>query len=174
MRVTVSTTVLIGVLLSASCVSTDSPPATSGLRPAQRHAIHSESLRQMMTGLNVRAAKTWPQEIEAERQGDAERDREARLNEARQLAATLADAAGQIPSAVADVDLTDVERDAFMAEVSRLRSQARQLESSVADRDLDRMRTILRSIRATCNHCHGQFRELAGSVDAGLLYVAAR
>ncbi len=177
MRTVVSATLtatLALALMAASCASSQPRTEPATVRPASRHAVHSDRLRAVMNGLDKRARKTWPQEIAEERRTAEERDREVRLQEARDLAAALADAAGQIPSAIEGVELTDAERAAFMAGVGRLRTQARELEVSVAARDVNRMHAILRSIRVTCNNCHGQFRELAGSVDSGQLQLVSR
>lgn len=117
-----------------------------------------------MSRMSDRAAKVWPQEIADERAASAREERERRFEEARRLADALAEAAGQIPEAIAGAELDEVDRQLFLANAQKLRSSAEHLQASAANRDLDRMHNVLHSIRATCNSCHAQFRELAGPI----------
>lgn len=167
-RVWVAAGACVGLGCSLCCSMADRryEPARSDCAPASCHAVHSEQLRAIMSGLGVRADKVWPQEIAQERAADAAREREARFDEARELATALGRAAGQIPQAIAGVELAGTERDAFFVAVDRLKFHAGELEVAAGRRDFDRMESILGSIRTTCNECHAQFRELAGPIQA--------
>lgn len=128
--------------------------------PASAHAVHSSRLHSIMSRLGRSTTKTWPQEIEAERAADAEHAREQRFAEARQLAAALSRAAGEIPDAIVDVELEAAERERFLAHVEQLREEARELEAAAGRHDFEGMRTTLHAVRATCNGCHSQFSDV--------------
>jgi cytochrome c556 len=132
--------------------------------PASAHAVHSSRLHSIMSRLGRTTAKTWPQEIEAERAADAEQARAQRFEEARQLAAAMSGAADQIPAVIADVQLEPADRQQFLAQVELLRGQARDLEGAAGRHDFEGMRATLQSVRATCNGCHSQFRPVAGPI----------
>ncbi|MEP0844604.1 MAG: cytochrome c, partial [Phycisphaerae bacterium] len=152
------------VILALACGPDRARSERTGTTPAGRHAVHSDRLRAVMLRVGSQTAKTWPQEIEAERAADARREQERRFEEARLLARALSRAAGDIPEAIAGVELTEAERVEFLAKADRLRQQAEQLEASAGRHDLDAMHSVLHNVRATCNDCHAQFRELAGPI----------
>jgi hypothetical protein len=139
-------------------------PARTATAPAAVHAVHSSRLHSLMSKLGSTSAKSWPQEIESDRAADAEQARAERFEEARRLAAAISGAAGQIPEAITGVQLEPADRESFLAQVERLRSQAAELEGCAARHDFDAMRTALQSVRATCNGCHSQFRNVAGPI----------
>lgn len=141
------------------------PPRQSSSQPVAVHAVHSTRLHAIMSTLGDTNARTWPQEIAAERTAEAEQVRAQRFEEARLLAAAMLKAAGEIPQAVADVKLEPTDRERFLAQVERLRTQAGELETSAAGQDFNALRATLHSVRDTCNGCHSQFRAIAGPIQ---------
>lgn len=129
-----------------------------------RHAIRTEQLHQIMSKLGRSSAQDWPQEMADLR---STQDEQARFREARLVAGALAQAAKQIPGAVADAPLTEQQRDAFLAGVDELEQKAAQLEAAAAAHDLKRMRSTLSKIKMNCYGCHAQFKEYAGPLQFG-------
>lgn len=132
--------------------------------PAAAHAVHSRELHAIMSKLGRTSRKRWPQEIESERAADAEAARAERFEVARQLSDAMSQAASQIPQAIANVQLEPAERERFLAEVQRLKTQAGELEAAATRHDFEAMRATLKSVRTTCNGCHSQFSDLTGPI----------
>ena len=129
------------------------------------HWVHDARLRGIMEDLDRELLKSWPQEVESEYAKVDVRRHEDRLDEARELADALADAAGSISSAVADIEMTAIDRRNFVSQAATLRDQAGRLSEAASARDPDAMRYALNAISETCNACHQQFRDIAGPIE---------
>lgn len=133
---------------------------------ARGHWVQGPQLRAIMHDLERQVQTSWPQEIEDEyHAGLRSRNAAKALEEACWLADGLAEAAEQIPHAVADTKMAEVDRRGFLAQVETLRDQARELELVAGNADVDGMRRVLESIDATCNSCHVRFRDFAGPLE---------
>lgn len=130
---------------------------------AAGHWVFDARLREIMADLDRQARTTWPQEIETTQVSVSEPALTAALDEACKAAAALADGARRIPDAVARTKMSRADRDAFLALVETLRSQAVELDRRAAERDLPGMRTVLADIDDTCASCHVRFRDYAGA-----------
>ncbi len=122
------------------------------------HWVHDEQLRLVMGELAQRRLAIWPQEIEETR---LERRREA-FDQAEVLAGRLKMAAERIPVAVAHIDMTEVDRRSFLAQVETLFEQADDLTAAALREDLGSMRVVLARIDSTCDSCHRRFRDFSG------------
>lgn len=129
-----------------------------------RHWIHSESLRTVMAVLEREALASWPQEVETEYAVKDAKEAQKAFDEARALAGQLASSTPGITAAVKTIRMSEADRRAYAAVVDTFRDQAQRLHDAAEAGDLDRMRTNLKSIRATCTSCHERFRDLAGSI----------
>ncbi|UCD30411.1 MAG: cytochrome c [Planctomycetota bacterium] len=132
-----------------------------------RHAIHTDRLHAIMADLGRQVAKTWPQEMEAEAKADADRTRAESFENARKLGRALAETAEKIPHAVADVDMPDADREAFLASARMLRGQASSLARFAREQNTKRMRHTLNTIQTTCYGCHSQFSKYTGPLKFG-------
>jgi len=130
-----------------------------------RHWVQSERLRVVMDVLERDTLSTWPQEVENE-YAEIEAEKAGRaLAEAGKLAEALVSSASRIPEAVMKVRMSEADRRAFVAQADTLRDQAQLLYDAAAAQDLQRMRTQLDSITATCRSCHDRFRDFSGPMN---------
>jgi len=142
----------------------DQDGPASSFAPTE-HWVQSQRLRAIMVDLERQVRTTWPQEIEDEyRAGAGSRSAAKALEEACWLADGLAGAAQRIPDAVAHIDMAEVDRRSFMAQVETLRDQAQQLELVAGNADVEGMRRVLDTIDQTCNSCHERFRDFSGPI----------
>lgn len=162
---------LLGMSVWIVAVACDDGSRSAGAgrtaTPPARHAVHSERLRQIMQGMGTEVEKKWPQEIAEERAEAARRDRRRKFDKAAELARILSESAPLIPEAVSDVQLSETERETFLAQAETLQTQAGELRRAAEEQQLDEMEQVLQEIRTTCTACHQQFAELAGPVRFG-------
>lgn len=157
-------------LVCAGAVSC-SEPAAEGPRRAPtgtaRHAVHTQRLQSVMNRLGRRVTTDWPQEIADLKAAQAADDERLRFREALRVARALEEAADQIPEAVADADLSDEDRAAFLVIVEQLRGESAGVAAAARAKDLAGMRAALGRVKTTCYGCHAQFREYAGPLQFG-------
>lgn len=125
-------------------------------KPA-RHAVQSERLRKVMDDLNRHVAKTWPQEIEIQKETLTDRQRQEKFNKAATLAEAMRAASASIPEAVAEVPMNSEQREEFDQLVRQMQFQTAELASAARARREDAMRTVFANIKNTCNDCHDRF-----------------
>lgn len=115
-----------------------------------------------MEDLGRSVEKDWPQEIEGIKAGRLERRQQRELQEAGQMAERLAAAMAEMPVVIAEADLSEEDREAFLDSASLLEKQANNLAQAASAGDVDRVNHILNRIKTTCYGCHSQFREGGG------------
>jgi soluble cytochrome b562 len=168
MRLTLSLLVLLIVLsscMSRKEVGTESPrleskPAAS-VRHTNEHWVQSEQLRTMMTSISTQAEKLpkgLPEDVES---APATKKMFA---DAMATADILALAAQRIPLAVANVEMTEADRNAFNATAQTLASQAATFKKWGQARDVEEMQRSLTSIKSTCMTCHARYRDFSGQL----------
>lgn len=157
--------VLAVLLLSKGCADGQGwgTRQASDVPPPVRHAVHTDELQRVMSGLGKAVASTWPQEIQAEMRDSRSTDYE----KAEQLARRLAETTRILPGTIRNSEMSAEDREVFLANVDLLASQASQLEASAREHRLQEMRRILGQIQTTCYGCHSQFRGEPGPLKFG-------
>ena len=157
------TAMLLVAVLLASCTSsgTQKDSSTSG-RGGVAHAVHTARLQAIMAALGRSAKEEWPQEIEDIKAAQDERRKQRCMDEAGRMADGLAEAAAEIPAAIADADFSEADRKAFLDSTSLLEVQAINLSNAASASNIDQVALILNRIKTTCYGCHTQFWEQAG------------
>jgi len=130
--------------------------------PGAEHALQSERLEEIMGDLGADFLRIWPQEVQAERQADARRERERKFIEVESAARDLHQTSKRLPSLVADAELTPEDRQSFTQLSQKMAEQSIDLGRAAQDRDLDAVKATMSSLTATCNECHTRFRAHAG------------
>ncbi len=125
------------------------------------HWVHDERLRTLMAELDRAARTDWPQELEGEVNliGPS---RDTCLTEAADHAMALAGAAKRMSETTRGLQLAEVDRRSFDAQIATLHDQAQRLEQSARTGDIHNMQTVLAEIQATCQSCHTRFRDVSG------------
>jgi cytochrome c556 len=147
-------------IASACRTAVPVPEETSSeTKPAARHALQSQQLKTIMSGLQTLNFERLPQEL------DSSSPLTRQLEEASQLAGQMAETAKRIPSVLETVQVTTEDRELFLALVQRLGNQASQLKGHTRARDLKQVNVMRQEISATCVACHILFRDFSGPGD---------
>jgi cytochrome c556 len=85
-------------------------------------------------------------------------EQEATMHELAQVAAKTADAARHIPDVLAEVKLSQSEREIFSKLAKKLETEARELQQHAEEKDTDEIQSSMDEMIATCNACHTAFR----------------
>ena len=162
---------LLALLMSlSSCTSkkeiqSDSPPAENkqapGVKRTNDHWVQGEQLRAMMATISSQAQKLprgLPEDVES-----APATRQV-FSQAIATADVLASAAQRIPLAVAGVDMSEADRNAFNATAQTLATQAATFKKWAEARDVEQMQRSLTSIKSTCTSCHVRYRDFSGQL----------
>lgn len=131
------------------------------------HAVHGQRLYDVMRRIQLATSQDWPQELDGEYASPGPAARQAAFDEACRLAVALAEAAREIPQAVSSLDIPEVDRRSFQAQVETLHDQARGLEQAALIGNADAMQAALDRIGATCASCHARFRDYSGPLTDG-------
>lgn len=121
------------------------------------HAIQSERLRKVMDDLNRHVVKTWPQEIQAQKETLTDRQRQDKFSKAAALAEAMREASAGIPEAVAEVPMSTEQREDFHQLVRQMQFQTAELASAARAQREDAMRSVFANIKTTCRDCHDRF-----------------
>jgi hypothetical protein len=154
------TGLLVTLLLVTACSTAHDPPKAddnASLFPRDtpvEHAVHSTDLRGVMYELENLTLEQLPGEPGA---GTA---RQIRLDEIRELAGRLADAAAAIPGVFDTGDLPSEDARQFRELGDRLQRDAVSLRDRAKKGDVVSVRDETEAILATCNTCHTEFRAL--------------
>ena len=143
-------------------------PAARGeadLNEVRNHWVQDERLRGVMAEIS-RQAQHWPAGIPEDVESPATAEAKRAFTDAAALADGLAEAARDIPRAVADREMTPDTRRGFNAEAKRLRDQAVGLKRAARERKVERMQRLLDGISSSCISCHSQYRDFTGELGA--------
>lgn len=150
-----------------SCQKEHPAPADAGsVRSGTmgQHWVQDERLRGVMAELSRQAAH-WPAGVPDDpesRKPDSETS--TAFRDAESLADGLANAARDIPRAVADREMSAETRRGFNAEAQRLRTQALALRDAARGHKVERMQRALDGISSSCISCHSQYRDFTGEL----------
>jgi len=158
---------LIGL---SSCMSkkeihTESPQAQGqppkGLKHTNDHWVQGEQLRAMMATISSQAEKL-PHGLP----GDVEQTPATKESLAQAVATAdiLSSAALRIPLAVAGVDMSEADRNAFNATAQTLGAQAATFKKWAQAGDVEEMQRALTTIKSTCTSCHVRYRDFSGQL----------
>ncbi len=139
----------------------ETKPSTPGLKRTNDHRVQGQQLRAMMATLSSQAEKLpkgLPDDVES-----APATRQTFAN-AIATADALSSAAQRIPLAVAGVDMSEADRNAFNATAQTLASQAATFKKWAQTRDVEEMQRSLTSIKSTCTSCHLRYRDFSGQL----------
>lgn len=156
--------VLVGAAafgLTASCASSRKAEPSARLEYGGReHWVEDRDLREVMSSLVLTAP--WP-DRDVEIRG-ATRDRQSVLEDARDLARALSQAAREIPALVVETEMSEADRRAFNAQAYLLQEQADSLGRAARRGDLEDAQVLLDQIDDTCSSCHTRFRDFSGLI----------
>jgi soluble cytochrome b562 len=158
---------LIGL---SSCMSkkethTESPQVESqppkGMKHTNDHWVQGEQLRAMMATISSQAEK-----LPSGLPGDVESAPATKqtLAQAAATADILSSAAQRIPLAVAGVEMSEADRNAFSATAQTLATQAATLKKWAQAGDVEEMQRSLTAIKSTCTSCHVRYRDFSGQL----------
>jgi hypothetical protein len=125
------------------------------------HWVEHDQLRALMVQIEDARRKT----VNTVAAGDAATlhpDAHKGFSAATEAAKRLAIAAKAIPGAVADVPMSDEDREEFKKQAGELRDEARRLSFIARARRADKMQELLTAIQEKCISCHTRFRDIAG------------
>jgi soluble cytochrome b562 len=138
----------------------ESKPA-QGVKRTNDHWVQGEQLRAMMSTISSQAEKLprgLPEDVES-----APATQQV-FNQAIATADILASAAQRIPLAVAGVEMSEADRNAFNATAQTLSTQAATFKKWAQARDVEQMQRSLASIKSTCTSCHVRYRDFSGQL----------
>jgi soluble cytochrome b562 len=163
--------ILLALLISlSSCMSkkevrTESPQAerkpVPGVKRTNDHWVQGEQLRAMMATISSQAEKLpsgLPEDVES-----APATKQI-LAQAVATADVLSSAAQRIPLAVAGIEMSEADRNAFNATAQTLGSQAATFKKWAQAGDVEQMQRSLTSIKSTCTSCHVRYRDFSGQL----------
>ena len=165
-----SSLILPAILIClASCTSkketrSESPQAGNpapGVKHTNEHWVQGEQLRAMMATISSQAEKLprgLPEDVES-----APTTQQV-FSQAIATADVLASAAERIPLAVAGVEMSEADRNAFNATAQTLSTQAAAFKKWAQARDVEQMQRSLTSIKSTCTSCHMRYRDFSGQL----------
>ncbi len=119
-----------------------------------QHAVHSDRLERVMVNLESITFESMPYEL------DLENEREPHLREIARLATAMAGSAAHIADAVPDQALNEEEFEEFKSLAESLRTDALALRQQAQQKDLHAIPQTWKRIIATCDQCHGRFRDV--------------
>jgi cytochrome c556 len=134
---------------------------TQPLRHTNEHWVQGEQLRAMMATISSQAEKLpkgLPEDVES---SPATKQT---FDQAIATADVLASAAQKIPLAVAGVEMSEADRNAFNATAQTLGSQAATFKKWAQARDVEQMQRSLTNIKSTCTSCHLRYRDFSGQL----------
>jgi len=161
---------LASLMCLASCMSkkeirSEQPQAESkpvqGVKRTNDHWVQSEQLRAMMASISAQAEKLphgLPEDVES-----APATQQI-FSQAIATADVLASAAQRIPLAVAGVEMSEADRNAFNATAQTLSTQAATFRKWAQAHDVEQMQRSLASIKSTCTSCHVRYRDFSGQL----------
>jgi soluble cytochrome b562 len=132
-----------------------------GVKRTNDHWVQGEQLRAMMATISSQAEKLprgLPEDVES-----APATKET-FAQAIATADTLASAAQRIPLAVAGVEMSEADRNAFNATAQTLGTQAATFKKWAQAGDVEEMQRSLASIKTTCTSCHVRYRDFSGQL----------
>jgi soluble cytochrome b562 len=132
-----------------------------GVRHTNDHWIQGEQLRAMMASISSQAEKLprgLPEDVES-----APATKQT-FDQAIATADVLSSAAQKIPLAVAGVEMSEADRNAFNATAQTLASQAATFKKWAQAHDVEEMQRSLVSIKSTCTSCHLRYRDFSGQL----------
>jgi cytochrome c556 len=165
-----SLNLLVFLLCLSSCMSkketrSEQPQAASkpaqGVKHTNDHWVQGEQLRAMMATISSQAEKLprgLPEDVES-----APATQQV-FTQAIATADVLASAAQRIPLAVAGVEMSEADRNAFTATAQTLGAQAATFKKWAQARDVEQMQRSLTSIKSTCTSCHVRYRDFSGQL----------
>jgi soluble cytochrome b562 len=168
MRFSIILLALIGCISSCTSkkeVRVESPRVESkpaqGVKRTNDHWIQGEQLRAMMATLSSQAEKL-PRGLP----DDVESHPATKQTFAQAIATAdiLSSAAQRIPLAVAGVEMSEADRNAFNATAQTLANQAATFKKWAEARDVEEMQRSLTSIKSTCTSCHVRYRDFSGQL----------
>lgn len=169
-RMRLSIILLASLISLSSCMSKkesriESPQAESkpapGLKHTNDHWVQGEQLRAMMATISSQAEKLprgLPDDVES-----APATKQT-LAQAVATADVLSSAAQRIPLAVAGVEMSEADRNAFNATAQTLASQAATFKKWAQAGDVEEMQRSLTAIKSTCTSCHVRYRDFSGQL----------
>jgi hypothetical protein len=147
-------------LLLTGCSTAQAPPKADdgvplfpGNTPVE-HAVHSTDLRGVMYELEDLTLEQLPGEL------GVDSARQVRLDEIRELAGRLAEAAAAIPDVFDLANLPSEDARQFRELSDRLQRDAVALRDRANRGEVFSMHDETEAILATCNTCHAKFRAL--------------
>ena len=132
-----------------------------GVKHTNDHWIQGEQLRAMMATISAQSEKLprgLPEDVES---APATAKTFA---QAITTADILASAAQRIPLAVAGVEMSEADRNAFNTTAQTLSTQAATFKKWAEARDVEQMQRSLASIKSTCTSCHVRYRDFSGQL----------
>lgn len=129
------------------------------------HWVQNDQLRLVMIQLGSSSAAQWPSTLPDDPEvAVSERDRDEAFRKGAELAHSLAQAAGRIPASVAHLELSQADRDAFVATANALQEQSQKLGRAARRHNVEEMQKFLDAARATCISCHTRFKDISGEL----------
>ena len=168
MRFLIILLALIGCISSCTSqkeVRVESPRVESkpaqGVKRTNDHWVQGEQLRAMMATLSSQSEKL-PRGLP----DDVESHPATKQTFAQAIATAdiLSSAAQRIPLAVAGVEMSEADRNAFNATAQTLATQAATFKKWAQARDVEEMQRSLTSIKSTCTSCHVRYRDFSGQL----------
>ena len=169
-RMRCSLILLASLIGLSSCMSkkevrSESPQVETqpakGLKHTNDHWVQGEQLRAMMATISAQAEKLprgLPEDVEA-----APATKQT-LAQAVATADVLSSAAERISLAVAGVEMSEADRNAFNATAQTLATQAATFKKWAQAGDVEQMQRSLTAIKSTCTSCHVRYRDFSGQL----------
>lgn len=118
-----------------------------------------------MRKLGAGTAAHWPENLPDDPEVvTSPEEREGALHNARELAASLGQAARQIPAITSRHNMSQADRHSFQSAAAFLEDQANRLGRAARRGNIEEMQGLLDSIRASCISCHTRFKDVSGEI----------
>jgi len=168
----VASSVFITLLfLNISCNQERAPSEPVAPTPAARngeqrpHWVQSKELQGVMQQVAALRGSVPAEELPKDVESPQTRESNVAFESAAALGEALANTAMKIPAAAKSRQMSEADRNAFVAIAQTLHKQAIDVRDAARARKVEKMQSVLDQMNTTCLSCHTRFRDFAGQLD---------